>query len=120
MRGTLFLLVAALGACAIDVDDVGSMGAALAPTPEERVPALGVQTGNPLGMDGLAPFALNDVALARVNFGMHLGGSTAMDGTPFWDQFDPIVASHAQAGVALLPCLLKGDQWPVGDGFEGG
>ena len=110
MRTLPVLLLLAVG-CAMDTDpsEIAGTSAPLAATPDEWLPALGVQTGRGLGADDLVPFGLNGMALVRVNFVFRVGQTAAADGSVVPEHFDWIVDVHARNGVSILPVLIGVD-----------
>jgi hypothetical protein len=90
----------------------GSAPAPLGVEPDEWIPGLGVQTGQPLAWWSLDHFPANHVSLARVNFIMVDGQTADADGGVYWWAYDDVVRDHALRGVQILPVLIR--QTPEG------
>lgn len=102
-----WLLILVLSGCAAESGEdieVGSSRPALAATPDEVFPAVGV-TGVPASADQLVPLPLHHVEMTRMGFGFHIGDTAEADGSVHPPAFDPIVRTYAEAGVWMLPVV---------------
>jgi hypothetical protein len=102
------VLLALVSACAAEVDeDYGGLAGPLTATPDEWLPAVGIQTGGTLQPQQLDTLAPNNVVTTRITFIFRPGVTVEPDGTVRAAHFDWQVAEHARRGISVLPVLIK-------------
>lgn len=103
-----------LGACVADVDeDVGGLAGPLTATPEEALPAIGLQAHS-LTPEQLSTLPPNHVTLLRVGFTFWLNVTTTPDGRVYDGYYDNLVREHVSRGIHVLPVIGGATDTPAG------